>query len=272
MNGRKRPTIEWTIEALGLCAVLLVAGRPGIAQEPDQQPPAQEPTASEAPAQQPPAQEPTPQQRIAALKANLAASQSALKNYEWIETTTVSVKGKEKSRTEDQCYYDVTGTLQKVPVSQSTAPQRRPRGPFGRAPLRSEIAESKKEGMEDYMKSAVALMQSYVPPDPSKLQALQQAGQMTIQPLEPGKTLRLTFSGYEKPGDSFAVDVDLTSNQILNVGIASYLDSQNDPVTMQVKFGMLPGNISYASDITLDAQAKNMTVTAQNTGYRSTGS
>ena len=260
------------VGVIGL-GVLFVSGRPALAQEPPPPPPtAQESPQQQAPAEQAPAQEPTPQQRIAALKANLAASQSALKKYEWIETTTISVKGEQKSQTVDQCYYDVTGTLQKVQTSESAAPQKRPRGPFGRAPVRSEIAESKKEGMEDYMKSAVALMQSYVPPDPSKLQALQQAGQMTIQPLEPGKTLRLTFTGYEKPGDSFAVDLDLTSNQILNVGIASYLDSEDDAVTMQVKFGMLPGNISYASDITLDAQAKNMTVTVQNTGYRPAGS
>jgi hypothetical protein len=255
------------VGVVGLGALLLVAGRPVHAQQPT----GQEPSAQEAPAQQPAAQEPTAQERIAALKASLAASQSALRKYEWIETTIVSVKGDEKSRSQNQCYYDVTGTLQKVPVSEPPPPQERRRGPLG-APVRSAIADSKKEEMTDYMKSAVALVQSYVPPDPAKLQALQQAGQMTIQPLEPGQTVRLTFSGYEKPGDSFSVDVDLAKNQILKVGIASYLDSEKDPVTMQVQFGELPGDISYASEVVVDAKAKEMTVTIQNTGYRATGS
>ena len=41
---------------------------------------------------------PTPDQMVAALKQNLAESQKRLRQYEWIETTAISLKGEEKSR------------------------------------------------------------------------------------------------------------------------------------------------------------------------------
>ena len=45
------------------------------------------------------------EQRVAALKKSLAESQAALRTYEWIETTTISLKGEEKSRKQMRCYY-----------------------------------------------------------------------------------------------------------------------------------------------------------------------
>jgi hypothetical protein len=50
---------------------------------------------------------------VGALKATLAASQATLRQYEWIETTVVSLKGEEKSRKQQRCYYGADGTLQK---------------------------------------------------------------------------------------------------------------------------------------------------------------
>ena len=41
---------------------------------------------------------PTPDQMVAALKQNLAESQKRLRQYEWTETTAISLKGEEKSR------------------------------------------------------------------------------------------------------------------------------------------------------------------------------
>lgn len=42
----------------------------------------------------------SPDQLVAVLKQNLAESQKRLRQYEWIETTTVSLKGEEKLRVE----------------------------------------------------------------------------------------------------------------------------------------------------------------------------
>jgi len=76
---------------------------------------------------------------------------ASLRQYEWIETTTVSLKGEEKSKTQNRCYYGADGKKQEVPVA--AAPEaKKKKG------LRGKIVENKKEEMSDYMKQAVALV------------------------------------------------------------------------------------------------------------------
>jgi hypothetical protein len=211
-----------------------------------------------------PAQQPSVPERVAALKATLAASQIILKQYEWIETTVVSLKGEEKSRKQERCYYGADGGVQKIEVSQSPAPEKK-RG------LRGKIAENKKEELTDYMKNAVRLVKTYVPPNPAKIQAAKESGKVSIEIIEPGRKARLSFRDYEKPGDSLGIEVDLVNNRALGLKVATYLDDPKDAVTLDVRMGQLNDGTSYASDITLDAKAKNLKVAVQNSGYRKTG-
>jgi hypothetical protein len=53
---------------------------------------------------------PAVEQRVAALKQSIAESQARLRKYEWIETTIISLKGEEKDRKEQRCYYGVVLT------------------------------------------------------------------------------------------------------------------------------------------------------------------
>jgi len=207
------------------------------------------------------AQQPTAAERAALLKATVEASQAVLKQYEWIETTVVSLKGEEKSRKQERCYYGADGGVQKVEVN-STPPPAKKRG------LRGKIAASKQEELTDYMKSAIALVKSYVPPNPAKLQIAKDAGKVSIDVLQPGKRARLNFRDYEKPGDNLGVEVDLTSNRPLGIKVASYLDDPKDAVTLDVRMGQLNDGTTYPSDAALDAKAKKLTVTVKNSGYR----
>jgi hypothetical protein len=63
------------------------------------------------------AQSPEIQQRVAALKESAAKDQQSIRQYEWIETTVISLKGEEKSRQQKRCYYGAEGSLQKVTES-----------------------------------------------------------------------------------------------------------------------------------------------------------
>jgi hypothetical protein len=208
-----------------------------------------------------PAQQPSVPEHVAALKASLAASQAALRQYEWIETTAISLKGDEKSRKQERCYYGADGGVTKVPLA-SPPPPAKKRG------LRGRIIENKKEELTDYMKNAVSLVKTYVPPDPAKLQAAKDAGKVSIEVLEPGKRARLNFRDYEKAGDSLGVEVDLANNRPLGLKVATYLDNAKDAVTLDVRMGGLNDGTSYASDITLEAKAKKLKVAVQNSGYR----
>jgi hypothetical protein len=60
------------------------------------------------------------------------------------------------------------------------------------------------------------------------------------------------------------------SNRPLGVKVSTYLDDPKDAVTLDVRMGQLNDGTTYASDITLDAKAKKLTVAVQNSGYRKT--
>jgi hypothetical protein len=206
------------------------------------------------------AQQPTAQERVVALKASLAASQAILKSYEWVETTVVSLKGEEKSRQMNRCYHGADGKVQKVPLT-SPPPAEKKRG------LRGKIAEAKKEELTDFMKDAITLVKQYAPPQPVLIQKAKDAGKVTVQPL-PGQRARLTFADYLKPGDSFALDLDLASNRPVAAKIATYLDSKDESVSLDVRFSTLDNNATYTANTVLDAPSKNLRVTVENSGYR----
>jgi hypothetical protein len=205
-------------------------------------------------------QQPTVQERVVALKASLAASQAILKSYEWVETTVVSLKGEEKSRQLNRCYHGADGKVQKVPLT-TPPPAEKKRG------LRGKIAEAKKEEMIGFMKDAVALVKQYSPPQPALIQKAKDAGKASVSPL-PGQRARLTFTDYLKPGDSFALELDLAGNRPVAAKIATYLDSKDESVSLDVRFGTLDNNATYTSNVALDAPGKNLKVSVENSGYR----
>src|SRR5262245_21928168 len=57
-----------------------------------------------------------PPDRGAAIKEALAKNQAALRQYTWIETTTVTLKGEVKKQEQKQCYYGADGKVQKTPL------------------------------------------------------------------------------------------------------------------------------------------------------------
>jgi hypothetical protein len=205
--------------------------------------------------------QPSLQDRVVALKTTFGASQANLRHYEWIETTVVSLNGEEKSRKQQRCYYGADGVLQKVLVDASPPPPTKPG-------LRGRIIANKTAQLTDYMQSAVGLVKSYVPPDPARIQASKDAGKVTIQMLDPGKRAQVNFHDYQKPGDNLAIVVDLANNVVAGLAVSSYLDGATDVVTLDAKMGQLSDGTIYASDITLNGAAKNLTVAVQNTGYR----
>ena len=81
------------------------------------------------------------QQPVATLMQSLQHDQANLRHYEWIETTTMSLKGEEKSKKQSRCYYSEDGKLQKVEMN-ATA---------GKAPggLRGRIVANKKEELHE---------------------------------------------------------------------------------------------------------------------------
>jgi hypothetical protein len=211
--------------------------------------------AADAPAQ-------TPQQRVANLQQWLKASQMQLRAYEWIETTVVTKGGEEKSRQQQRAYYGADGKVQKIPLGADSGDGGRD-GRLGR-----RVKEAAKEQMADYMQQAVALVHAYVPPDPARIQQAAAAGKVSVEIVEPGRRVRLVFKDYLKPGDQLATEIELPTNRLLGMNVQSYLDTPADAVLLDVDMGLLPDGTIYTAKTVLDAKAKDLNVTVENTGHR----
>lgn len=221
-------------------------------------------TAGAAAAAQP---EPTPEQRAAMLKEWLAASRAQLRTYQWVETTTVSKDGVQKSQKQATCFYGADGTLQKVPIDVGGQPQDAGRDPV----LGRRVREAAKQDAVDYIQSAVQLVHAYVPPDPAQLQQSVAAGKLSLKVLAPGQTVQLNFSDYLKPGDQLSARIATQTNQLLGLGVASYLDTPANAVQLDVTMGLLADGTIYEAQSVLSAPAQGLTVTVANSDYRKLG-
>jgi hypothetical protein len=163
---------------------------------------------------------------ITMIKTNLAESKEKLKKYQWIETTTIFLKGEQKSVKQEQCYYGVDGKLVKVETGATTE---------GKTPggLRGKIAQNKKDEMADYIKAAIVKIQTYLPPDPQKLQQIYASGKATIEVLEPGKKFKIDFADYNEPGDMLSISVDKANKKIMAVSVNTSVDDPSQKSNVQ---------------------------------------
>lgn len=207
----------------------------------------------------------TPDQMVAALKQNLAESQKNLRKYEWVETTTISLKGEEKSRKQQRVSYGADGTLTKLPIGEPQ-PQAAQSGGGRRGRIKEKVAEDKKEEMQDYMERASKLIHLYVPPSPTQIQKAKDAGNMALQPQQ--GNVRVEFQNFIQPSDMLAITVDAKAALPSALSVATYLDKPEDAVMLGVRFATLADGTNYTAQTTLDAKAKNIRVVVENSGYR----
>lgn len=216
-------------------------------------------------------QAPSAQERVAALKESLAANQKTLRQYSWVETTTISMKGEVKKQEQKNCSYGADGKVQKTPVPGTSAPKQQPEGGGRRGGrLKKEIVEHKVDELKDYMERAATLVHAYVPPDPEKIQAAQAANHVSVQP-SAGNTANLTITDYLKPGDSLGIGFDTAAKLLTQYGVKSYVDKpKDDDLTLAVTFARLEDGTSYPQQILLDVIAKKIQVKVVNSGYKKT--
>jgi len=211
---------------------------------------------------------PTPDQLVAGLKQNLAESQKRLRQYEWIETTAISLKGEEKSRKQQRVYYGADGKLTKLPVGSAPAQAKAPAPSGGRGgKLKERIVENKKEDMQEYMQQAVALIHKYVPPDPALIQTAKDGGKLQVRPPQDGK-VRAEFRDFVQKSDLMAIDVDAKALLLAGLNVATYLEKPEDTVTLDVRYSTLADGTAFVARTTFEAKAKNITVVVENSGHR----
>ena len=205
------------------------------------------------------AQNPQLQEKLAAVKQSVAENQQKLHQYQWTETTQLTLKGDAKPSSTNLCHYGPDGQVQKTLIS---APPEQPNG--GR--IKQKIIAKKKAEMKDYMGDVKALLSQYVPPDPQKMQAAYAAGKFSLNPM--GGVMNLVFKDYSLPGDQMTLTFDTASKKIVSVSVNTYMGQEKDAVTLQVQMASLPDGTNYVQQSVLNAKAKELTVTTTNSNYQ----
>jgi len=199
------------------------------------------------------------QQKLAAVKQSMAENNQKLHQYQWNETTQLTLKGDAKPPTQNLCHYGPDGSVQKTPIG---APPPPPSG--GR--LKQKVIANKTEEMKDYMGDVKALLGMYVPPDPQKMQQAAQAGNFALNPA--GGMVNLVFANYAQPGDKLTLTFDPTAKKITAVNVNTYMGQEKDVVTLQVNMSNLPDGTNFVEKTILNATAKQLVVTTTNSNYQ----
>jgi len=202
------------------------------------------------------------QQKLAAVKQSAAENQQRLHQYQWVETTQITLKGEPKPPKQNLCSYGPNGQVQKVPIGEQQQQQ------SGRR-LKQHVIEKKTEEMEDYMQDVKSVIGMYVPPNPQKMQAAFQAHNVSLVP--GGGVVQLVFKNYAQPGDQMTISFDTATKKIQGLNVDTYMGQAKDVVTLAVQFASLPDGTNYAQQTVLDAKAKQLQVTTTNSQYSKLG-
>jgi hypothetical protein len=199
------------------------------------------------------------QEKLAEVKQAAALNQQALRQYQWTETTQLTLKGDPKPASQKLCQYGPDGQVQKTPIG---PPPEQPSG--GR--LKQRVIAKKKGEMLDYMDDVKGVLAMYVPPDPQRMQAAFAAGKVSLNPA--GGLLNVIFTDYAQPGDRMTLTFDTASKKIVSLSVNTYMGQAKDAVTLQAQMATLPDGPNFTQRTVLDATAKQLVVTTTNSGYQ----
>jgi hypothetical protein len=222
------------VSAFALVALALLAARPAAAQD--------------------------VQQKLAAAKEAAARNQQTLRSYSWLEKTELFYKGDLKSTKVEACQYGLDGKLQKAPVVEPPPPEQK-RG------LRGKVAANKQADMKAELESSAALVRQYVPPDPAMMQAVANAGTVSMAQAGP-EAVKLTFPGYVKAGDALSLTFEKAIKTLRQIDVNTWLDEQENTVALKVTMLALPDGTSYPGQITLSIPKSNVEVRITKTNYQ----
>src|SRR5271155_4760124 len=145
------------------------------------------------------------QQKLAAVKQSIAVNQQKLHQYQWTETTQLTLNGDAKPPSQSLCQYGPGGTVQKTPL---TPPPPPPSG--GR--IKQRVIANKTAEMKDYMGQVKTLLALYVPPNGQHMQEAFGAGNASLVP-SAGST-QLVFKNYAQQGDQMTLTFNMATKKI----------------------------------------------------------
>ena len=201
-------------------------------------------------------------ERLATVEQSVAENAQKLHQYQWTETTQLTLNGDAKPPSQNLCQYGPSGQVQKTPIG---PPPEQPSG--GR--VKERIIERKEKEMKEYMGDVKGLLGMYVPPDPQKMEQAKQAGKVSLNPV--GTVVNLVFTDYAQPGDQMTLTFDTTVMKVTSLSVNTYMGETKDAVTLQVQMASLPDGTNHVQQTVLNATAKHLEATTTNSNYQKLG-
>ena len=180
--------------------------------------------------------------------------------YQWVETSQITLKGEQKPEKVYQCSYGPNGQVQKVPMG-APPQQQDKRG------LRGRVVEKKTDEMKDYMQQVQSLLSLYVPPNAELMQQAFQKKNVSLDKTMGSADVQLVFKNYAKQGDQMTIGFDTTTKKITTINVNTYMDDPKDAVTLSVQMASLPDGTNYAQQTVLNATAKQIQVTTTSSNF-----
>lgn len=201
------------------------------------------------------------QQRLQAFQQIATQNEQQLRQYQWIETTTVTVKGKARPPQHLICRYTPSGSLSKTPLgSQQQSPQLSG-GPFMRHIEEKKIAEAKKD-----VASVRELTGVYLPMNPSVLKQALQTRRIDLE-RQPNGESAVIINDYAKSGDKLSLEIDPATKKLRRITVRSYFTNTSEIFVASVDFVALRDGTTYPSFTRLEAPSKQLTISTVSSSF-----
>jgi len=207
------------------------------------------------------AQSPQLEEKLMAIKQNMAMNKQKLAQYTWTETETISIKGNVKDTKTYQVQM-VNGQPQKTLVDNQQASS----GGGRQGRLKEHVVEKKTDEFQEYGQSIGALAKQYTTPDPDRLMQAKQQGDISLQP--GGGTVNLVIKSFVKPNDQVTLTISEQTKAPVAIQVNSYLNDPKDAVNINAQFAQLPDGTNHVATTTIDGVSKQLTVNEQNSNYQ----
>ena len=207
------------------------------------------------------AQNPKMEEKLMAIKQNMAKNKQQLAQYSWTETETISIKGS----TKDTKTYQVrmmNGQQQKTEINDQKAQS----GGGREGRLKQHVVEKKTDEYQQYGQSIGALAKQYTTPDPDRLMQAKQQGNLSLVP-GAGNT-QLVIKNFVKPNDQVTFTISDQTKSPVSVQINSYLSDPSDKVMISAQFADLPDGTNHVTTTTINGEQKQLVINEQNSNYQ----
>ena len=206
------------------------------------------------------AQNPQMEEKLMAIKQNMAKNKQQLAQYAWTQTETISVKGEVKDTKTYQVRM-VNGQQQKTEIGNEQAPQS---GRQGR--IKERVVDKKKAEYQEYGQQIGGLAKLYTTPDPDRLMKAKQQGNLSIVP-GPG-TIGLVIKSFVQPNDQVTLTLNEQTKSPVSIQVNTYLNDPSSKVMISAQFAELPDGTNHVTTSTINGESKQLVVNDQNSNYQ----